>query len=84
MGEMVGSHLLTADDVAHALEKPVFTRELKGAVNDKLGIFLDRDLGPLDTLVPDSYHRRFRELVDTARSKVVRTLTDYLDSDTFD
>jgi uncharacterized membrane protein YheB (UPF0754 family) len=84
MGEMVGSHLLTADDVGHALEKPVFTRELKGAVNEKLGIFLDRDLGPLDTLVPDSYHRRFRELVDTVRNKAVRALTDYLASDTFE
>ena len=52
MGEMVGSHLLTADDVRQALEKPAFNRELKSTVNDKLGTFLDRNLGTLDTLVP--------------------------------
>jgi len=83
MGEMVGSHLLTADDVRQALEKPAFNRELKNAVNDKLGTFLDRDLGTLDTLVPDSYQRRFRELVSTLRSKALRAVTDYLASDQF-
>ncbi len=84
MGEMVGSHLLTAEDVRKTLEKPVFQRELKGAVNDKLSAFLDRHLGPLDTLVPDGYRRRFRELVTTVRTKVVRTVTDYLASSEFE
>jgi len=84
MGEMVGAHLLTADDVRGALEKPGFNRELKSAVNDKLRLFLDRDLGPLDSLVPDSYHRRFRELVESLRAKVLRTVTDYLASATFE
>ena len=36
MGEMVGSHLLTADDVRLALEKPHFHRELKAAVDEAL------------------------------------------------
>ncbi|MEJ2518894.1 MAG: DUF445 family protein [Desulfuromonadales bacterium] len=84
MGEMVGSHLLTADDVRQALEKPVFRQELKRAVNDKLGAFLDRDLGPLDTLVPPNYQRRFRELVATVRRKAMAQVTDYLASDTFE
>ena len=84
MGEMVGSHLLTADDVRKALEKPAFDRELKNAVNDKLGVFLDRDRGGLNTLVPDSYQRRFQELVSTLRSKTLRVVTGYLASDQFE
>ncbi len=84
MGQMVGSHLLTADDVRQALEKPAFNRELKGAVNDKLKSFLDRELGPLETLVPDNYQRRFRELVTTMRAKAVMAVTGYLDSDAFE
>jgi uncharacterized membrane protein YheB (UPF0754 family) len=84
MGEMVGSHLLTADDVRNALEKPSFHRELKGAVNDKLSEFLDRDLGPLDTLVPENYHQRFRELVTTVQARATRAITDYLASDNFE
>jgi uncharacterized membrane protein YheB (UPF0754 family) len=84
MGEMVGSHLLTAGDVRLALEKPLFHRELKGAVNDKLRTFLDRELGPLDTLVPAPYQRRFRELVTSVRTKVVDAATDYLASSRFE
>jgi uncharacterized membrane protein YheB (UPF0754 family) len=84
MGEMVGSHLLTAEDVRQTLEKPTFRRELKSAVNEKLGSFLDRDLGSLDTLVPENYQRRFRELVSTVRIKAVGAITDYLASDTFE
>ncbi len=84
MGEMVGSHLLTADDIRKALEKPAFHRELKGAVNDKLRAFLDRDLGPLETLIPDNYRRRFRELATAVRSKAVAAFADYLASEEFE
>jgi len=84
MGEMVGSHLLTADDVRQTLEKPAFRRELKGAVNDKLKVFLDRDLGSLESLVPKSYQKRFRELVTTVRTKAVGAITDYLSSSEFE
>jgi uncharacterized membrane protein YheB (UPF0754 family) len=84
MGEMVGSHLLTAEDVRQTLEKPAFRSELKRAVNDKLEAFLDRDLGSLDNLVPENYQRRFRELVSTVRVKVVVAVTDYLASDDFE
>jgi uncharacterized membrane protein YheB (UPF0754 family) len=84
MGEMVGSHLLTAGDVRLALEKPLFHRELKGAVNDKLKAFLERELGPLDTLVPEPYQRRFRELVTSVRTKVAGAATDYLASSEFE
>jgi uncharacterized membrane protein YheB (UPF0754 family) len=84
MGAMVGTHLLTGDDVRLALEKPHFQRELKNAVNDKLGTFLDRELGPLDTLVPAPYQRRFRELVTSMRAKIVNAATDYLAGSTFE
>ncbi len=84
MGEMVGSHLLTAEDVRRALAKPLFHRELQGAVQDKLGTFLNRDLGALDTLVPAAYQRRFRELVSSVSAKVVGTVTDYLADSVFE
>lgn len=84
MGEMVGSHLLTAEDVRQTLEKPAFQRELKSAVNEKLRAFLDRELGPLASLLPESYQRRFRELVATVRLKVGMAITDYLASDNFE
>lgn len=84
MGEMVGSHLLTAEDVRRTLATPAFRRELKSAVNEKLGSFLARQLGPLDSLVPVNYQRRFRELVTSVRSRVALTVQDYLASSAFE
>jgi len=84
MGEMVGAHLLTSDDVANALEQPRFKTELHSAVNDKLDSFLDRDLGPAESLVPAAYQRRFRDLVGAGRGKLVRLVGDYLQSAEFE
>ncbi len=84
MGEMVGSHLLTSDDVGRALEKESFRREIKGAVADKLGRFLDRDLGPLEQLVPSGFRGRFRDLAELLRWKVVKAVFAYLESDEFE
>lgn len=84
MGEMVGSHLLTADDVGLALEKDSFRREIKGAVAEKLGRFLDRDLGPLEQVVPADFRGRFRDLAELLRDKLVKLIFAYLESDEFE
>ncbi len=84
MGGVVGSHLLTAKDVGLALEKEGFRRELQQAVNDKLGSFLDRELGPLASLVPSKFQGRFRELVEMLRWKGLKALFDYLQSSEFE
>jgi uncharacterized membrane protein YheB (UPF0754 family) len=84
MGEMVGSHLLTSADVGRTLEKEGFRRELQATVSDKLRTFLDRDLGPVASLVPDEYQERFRELVDLLRWKVARAIDHYLQSAEFE
>lgn len=83
MGEMVGEHLLTVDDVGRAFGKESIQRELRLAVTDKLGLFLDRELGPLESLIPDRFRARFRELVDLLRGKAVKLVFDYLQSDAF-
>jgi uncharacterized membrane protein YheB (UPF0754 family) len=84
IGEMVGGHLFTSEDVEKTLEKDTFRRELQGAVTDKLGQFLDRDLGPVESLVPADYRGRFRNLVDMLRWKAVKAVFDYLESEEFE
>jgi uncharacterized membrane protein YheB (UPF0754 family) len=84
MGEMVGSHLLTAEDVGRALEKEVFRRELQLAVSEKLDDFLDRDLGPVASLVPEKFRDRFRDLVEMLRWRAVKALFEYLESGEFE
>ncbi|PLX82746.1 MAG: DUF445 domain-containing protein [Desulfuromonas sp.] len=83
IGDMVGGHLLTADDVGRALQKEGFRRELQGALRDKLDQFVGRELGPPVELVPREMRNRFRDLVDMGRWKVVARLGQYLASDDF-
>ncbi len=84
IGDMVGSHLLTSEDVGRALEQERFRRELQGAVGEKLGEFLDRDLGSMESVVPAPFRRRFRELVGAGRMKVVEIVFAYLESEEFE
>lgn len=84
MGDMVGTHLLTSEDVGRALERDGFRRELQGVLSDKLGAFLDRDLGAIDSLVPAAYRDRFQNLIDWMRWRVVRIVFDYLESPEFE
>ncbi len=84
MGDMVGSHLLTSEDVGRALEKENFRRELKSSMSDRIGQFLDRDLGPLVSLAPPEFRERFVELIELLRWKVVKAVFEYLDSPEFE
>ena len=84
MGEMVGDHLLTADDVGQAFSKDSIQRELRLTVTDKLGFFLDRQLGPLESLVPERFRRRFREIIGILQAKTAKVVFDYLQSEAFE
>jgi uncharacterized membrane protein YheB (UPF0754 family) len=84
MGQMVGSHLLTADDVSQVLRQSRFRQELKHAVNEKLSTFLDRELGSIESLVPENYRSRFRELANILRWRAVALVMDYVSSAEFE
>ncbi len=84
MGEMVGSHLLTSEDVGRALEQESFRRELQGAVTEKLGRFFDRELGTPESLVPEDFRARFRELVAVLQEALVKAIFAYLESPEFE
>lgn len=84
MGEMVGEHLLTADDVGRAFAKDSIQRELRLTVTDKLGSFLDRELGSLESLVPSHLRPRFREIIALFQAKIVKLIFDYLQSEQFE
>jgi len=84
MGEMVGDHLLTADDVGHAFAKESIQRELRLTVTEKLSSFLDRELGSLESLLPCRFRPRFREIIVLLQTKVVKLIFNYLESDQFE
>ena len=84
MGQMVGSHLLTADDVGQVLRQSRFRLELQYAVNEKLSTFLDRELGSVQSLVPVNYRDRFRDLINILRWRAVGLVMDYVASPEFE
>jgi uncharacterized membrane protein YheB (UPF0754 family) len=84
MGEMVGDHLLTADDVGRAFAKKSIQRELRLTVADKISEILDRPLGPLETLVPSRFRDRFREVISLLQVKTVKIVFGYLQTDAFE
>ncbi|MFO7765346.1 MAG: DUF445 family protein [Pelovirga sp.] len=84
MGEMVGDHLLTADDVGQALNKETIRLELRMAVTEKLGRLLDHHSGPLVSLVPAHFKTRFDEIVQLGQNRLAASVLNYLASDRFE
>ena len=84
MGEMVGDHLLTADDVGRALSKETIRLELRMTVTEKLGRLLDHHSGPLASLVPAHFKARFDEIVQLAQDRIAALVANYLLSDRFE
>ncbi|WP_225073122.1 DUF445 family protein [Desulfuromonas sp. CSMB_57] len=83
IGEMVGSHLVTGEEVGRALERDAFRRELRMAVADRLDALLHRELGPAAELVPERFRVRFDELAERLRWQLSRELFLYLESPVF-
>lgn len=55
MGEVVGDHLLTADEIEKALARQAFQKRLGQIIEDRLKAIVDRDLGTIGSLVPANF-----------------------------
>ncbi|UTG93581.1 DUF445 domain-containing protein [Geobacter sulfurreducens] len=83
IGRMVGTHLVTGADVARALSKDSFRRELQEAVSGKLDTLLDRDLGTVDSLLPEGFESWLRHGADLAARRAGEAIAGYLQGDDF-
>ena len=83
IGRMVGTHLVTGADVAQALGKDAFRRELRETVSGKLDGLLDRELGPAAALVPAGLERWLRDAADLVRRQVTDGLFAHLEGEAF-
>ncbi|MBN2645567.1 MAG: DUF445 family protein [Desulfuromonadaceae bacterium] len=78
MGEMVGEHLLTPQDVGRALEKPAFRHTLYQAIATRIDTVLQRPLGPLISLIPAHFHPRCEEILGLLNWKIQQRLDKLL------
>ena len=83
MGEMVGEHLLTPRDVKQAITSARFQNKLKNMIDARARLLMNRDLGPVSTVVPHRFKNYFDATLKILRLRFIKVMHQYLDSDEF-
>ena len=83
IGEMVGEHLLTSDDVSGAINGNKFQQELRDLIDSRLDSMLEKDLGPINTVIPKRFQAYFRASTRILRLRFISHMHGYLASDSF-
>jgi len=81
IGEMVGEHLLTSDEINNSLIKDRFQEHLYQLIEAKVGSFMKKDLGPLPSLIPSEYSSYFDIARKTLTYQIKETVAEYLSTD---
>ncbi len=55
MGEVVGDHLLTSEEISKGLRQDAFQQQLFTLLQERIQELLARDLGAVSTLIPDKF-----------------------------
>lgn len=80
IGEMVGEHLLTSNDVRRALVEHGFQKELRQVIGGRISGLFQKDLGPLASLIPARFQAHFRAGVNIMRWRFLKHLHGHLAS----
>lgn len=81
IGEMVGEHLLTGDEISRALQKEGFQEHLQILIESKISSTMKKDLGSLRTIIPPSYRSYFDIAEKTARYRLKEAIHNNLRSE---
>lgn len=83
IGEMVGDHLLTANDIGGALSTERFQDHLFMLVDERVQTALTKDLGPVATIVPQRFKAYLKVGLRTVKYQLRQGLHTYIGSDSF-
>ncbi len=83
IGEMVGSHLLTSTDVSTALEETRFKNELNLLVTGRVTDIMEKDLGPIATIIPNRFQSYFHVGIKVLQGRTLKYIHNHIDSDKF-
>lgn len=83
IGEMVGSHLLTSDEIGRGLEKESFQQTLYDLIENRGEALLQKDLGPVSEIVPKEYHNYYQAAVQAISSRARESVHSFIDSKSF-
>ena len=83
IGEMVGEHLLTSKEIGQALTNESFQTHLYGLIESRGNALLQRDLGPLPTIVPKGYQIYFEVAVKAITHQAQEGIHSFMSSAAF-
>lgn len=83
IGEMVGEHLLTSEEIGKALTKEKFQDHLLGLIKERVGAVLHRDLGPLPSLIPEKFNSYFDVAVRAITYQTRESVHKFIRSEEF-
>ena len=83
IGEMVGEHLLTSKEIGQALTNESFQTHLHGLIESRGSALLNRDLGPLPSLIPKGYQSYFDVAVKAVTHQAQEGIHSFVASSAF-
>ncbi len=83
IGRMVGHHLLTSRDITKALNGVTFKTQLANVINLKVDTLLQKDLGPINTIIPKHFRSYFEAGLKILRWRSLKIFHSHLASDAF-
>jgi uncharacterized membrane protein YheB (UPF0754 family) len=83
MGEMVGDHLLTSKEIGHALTQKQFQRHLHGLIEERVGNFLQKDIGPISSVIPTKFNVYYDIAIKTVKFQVKDNIHSFIQSPEF-
>ncbi len=83
IGEMVGEHLLTSKEIGQALSNESFQTHLHGLIESRGSALLNRDLGPLPSLIPKGYQTYFDVAVKAVTHQAQEGIHSFVASSAF-
>ncbi len=83
IGEMVGDHLLTSKDISRGLTEEGFQEKLSEIIESNITQLMEKDLGPVQSLIPHRFREDFNVGVKILQKKLLRELHNFIDSDNF-
>ncbi|MEK6201375.1 MAG: DUF445 family protein [Desulfobulbaceae bacterium] len=83
IGDMVGEHLLTSKEIGQALANESFQIHLYGLIESRGSALLQRDLGPLPSLIPKGYQSYFDVAVKAVTHQAQEGIHSFVASPAF-
>jgi len=83
MGEVVGDHLLTSEEIGKGLQQEVFQKHLYHLIRERQTNILQNDLGTLPSIVPQKFQAYFDIASKTVSYRIKENIYKFIQSSDF-